>query len=279
VDIRVERRSFFRNPDGGTLRFVETSPEQDRCEKQICNCTKDVVERPLGDPFEVRQDVTLHGEMEGRGFVQGQCSFEFNLSDPGVTYRWGADHHAYFSFGGDMEMGASANEYHRTIGAPMKRLRMEIARPGYGLTGYFFGHLFFGNEINIDVLANNSYRSKLVNLDKIPKDAIWAYESSWGGEAMEILSPEAKGELQIVRKNVDHIHARAHLVSPTYSVNGDHALIQSDGTLITCYAPEVIRVTSMILFDMRDSELFRACDRVWFRAREEEKKLHASRED
>lgn len=183
MTIHVVRYSFFRTREG-TLRFTEHSPHHVEKEGHLCNCTRQVNERPSGEPDEVQQAVILEEAVNGyrseitlSDFSPGNPS----LSSVSCRLGWGPklvlrhhhrpeESHAYFTF---------------AVNGGKNSLRIEITLPGYGLTDCFFGNVCFGNDVDTSRFVNGHSPSKIVRLDEIGADQVWAHDCAWGAEAMD----------------------------------------------------------------------------------------------
>lgn len=173
MDVSAYRSSFFRNPKGGTLRYLERSPHVHEEERAICGCTKAVSERPEGEPEQVGQGLEYTTRI-------GKYDVTIRLAgdDANFTFRWPKEgnnpasiqtttDHAYFWYGRP------------------NRLNMEITGTGEGLVDCTFGVVFQGDAVDTSQLLNGHMPSKVVDLSKL-EDKLWTYAYNWGKEAMAV---------------------------------------------------------------------------------------------
>jgi hypothetical protein len=239
----VNRNSFFRGPKG-TLIFSESWPPQPRHEHQICNCTREVCERPVGTPNQVKQAVTLSGE-EG-------LPWDFNLGSGWLTFRWGEpdekghrphDPHAYFMF-------------------VDKRVRLELCEP-HTLEDIrdhvFFGNLYWGNRIDISQMMNGHSPSKVVDLSSIGPDDFWTHECNWGKEAFSLVQGP---EIAMWRDLIEQATRIRVEVSPfTHNRNSSVEDIyhKVEGQPFLQLADEIRRTLQPLVLDFKTTEIFRVC--------------------
>lgn len=168
--IKVKRNLYFLPKGKGYLRYSESSPEDKECEHQVCNCTKAVTERPDGEPQQKQQYIEFirDDKFEVRLSADG-CNF--TLRWPGNTWsawdkehKWPSNNHAYFWF-------------KKNYG-----LYIEITKEGYNETNCFFGHMYFGNKVDISSFFNGHSPSRVVDLEKVGPEELWMHYCSFGGE-------------------------------------------------------------------------------------------------
>lgn len=184
--LTLTRYSFFPTENGGgTQRFTEHAPARDTaCDTQVCNCTVDVRERPVGIPKDVQRVVEMTqkvGEYEVRLSVFGEkvqfwMYWPMDPSKPFDSFRQGREH-AYFWY----------NE-------ATDNLQIEITGTGDGRADCFFGHLYFGNEVDVSHLMNGHSPSKIVFPVSISSDALWMHACDFGEEAMRFLESDTRSE-------------------------------------------------------------------------------------
>lgn len=166
--IQVSRYYFYDSPTG-TLSFEESSPEKPKCEEHhVCNCTRTVNQKPKTIPASIQQGIIFETKFN-------KCNLEVDLSNKGCkfTFRWPDTlkdpdgftqrNHAYFWFDDN------------------NHIQIERSLKGYGNVSCFFANLYFGNNIDISRFMNGHSPSRVVDLSKIDKDAIWCHECGYGG--------------------------------------------------------------------------------------------------
>lgn len=249
LSISVMRDSFF-GTSKGTLRYAEHSPAMPCEEKQICNCTRSVAERPLGEPDQVQQTIKFE---EGLG----DYAFELSLGHlgPWFTFRWRGPEKGW-------NYKAEPEWAHAYFMSGPGRLNIEITVPGYGLTDHFFGHVFFGNRVDVSALMNGHSPSRIVDLSKVPDDQVWAHMCNWGVEAV---SPFVEGEetrrWREVKKEIDEIASAAEGYNRDlpFTVDGIRLRVMDDEPLLR----RVVLARDWFVSSLRrlkDTEMWRACD-------------------
>ena len=246
----VVRHHLYNTPEGN-LRYTEHSPVSIHEDKQICNCTRSVAEKPPGEPSEVQQSIEFKQDL-------GKYRFDLHLRDadgPWFTLYWGQEHpdrwkesHAYFM---------------SDVNGVKNNLNAEIAVPGYGRTGYFFGRVYFGNQVDTSRFMNGHAPSEIVDLSRIGPEQVWAHRWHWP-EAMVVFreSEETRGWRQ-VKREVDRIVALAKaynedLASSVYDLRGR---IEADQELLGLVSS--CRDWFVFILDhLKTTELYRACDEV-----------------
>lgn len=168
--IKVKRNLYFLTKENGYLRYSESSPEEKECEHHVCNCTKAVSEKPDGEPKQNQQYIEFFKDNKFKvGLSADGCQFTLRL--PGNTWlAWGKEgkstssNHAYFWF---------KKNY---------ALYIEITKEGYNETNCFFGHMYFGNKVDISSFFNGHSPSRIVNLEKVGSEELWMHYCSFGSE-------------------------------------------------------------------------------------------------
>ena len=172
MDFSVGQNSFWQT-SSGTLSFTEKSPPEERCEHQVCNCTRAVAERPDGAPTSVKQWTAWNMVI---GPYRGGLSVRDRRAE--FCFRWPAkegnpegrkEDHAYFWF------------------SP-HRLQIEVTGTGGSNVDCSFGAVFFGNDVDISRFYNGHSPSGLVDITKLTPGSIWAHYCSGGQEAVAHMS-------------------------------------------------------------------------------------------
>lgn len=239
-EISVVRHSFFRTP-GGTLRYSEHSPESMEHERQICNCTRSVSDKPPGQPHHVTQQVKI-------GDVVGDYGFELTLGESGsprFTFRRD-DFHAYFT---------------SDVNGVKNSLSVEIILPGYGRTGCFFGHVYFGNKVDTSRFMNGHAPSRIVDLNLMTPTTVWAHCCVWGQEAVVKFRdlPETEGWRK-TKEKIDRIGrvGAAYSLDRKASVEAIRRQADENPGLVKDIAAvrgSLLRTVN----NLKGTELFRAC--------------------
>lgn len=251
LSVAVVRHLFYRTNEG-SLRYTEHSPTSVHEDRQVCNCTKSVAERPLGKPNEVQQSIELKQDL-------GKYRFELLLRDgcdPWFTFRWGEQHsdpvlrfkndHAYFI---------------SNVNGVKNNLNAEIAVPGYGRTGCFFGRIYFGNQVDTSRFMNGHAPSEIVDLSKIGPEQVWAHKWFWPEAIAFFGECEETRKWREVKRDVDALASLAEvynkdLVSSVYDLRGR---IEVDQELLGLVSTSRDWFVS-ILDNLKTTELYRACD-------------------
>jgi hypothetical protein len=257
MKVKVERLSSFKNLEGGTLRYTEHSPYCHEEDHQICNCTKNVKDRPLGEPVYISQDIILTDTLEN-------MSVEYSFRNQGFTFKWEGQiprSHAYFWFNDDRCLS--------------RRLYVEVTVPGYGPVDHFFGHVFFGNDVDISKLLNGHAPSKIIDLKSIEADQIWAHACNWGGEAIEMFNRGDEADtLWGIKDSLDRIKNATDCYSTDKDISVDELRLrieQKKEILFTTRA-NVIKLKSTI-DNLKNTELYRCCDLAETNSKIREKEL------
>jgi hypothetical protein len=183
MNLTIERHSFFQDPCAGTLRFSEVAPPPAvaECEHQVCNCTKHVLTRPAGEPHEVHT-AAIFVEQMGKYQVKLQLRGErvdFSLHWPRERpvvdmFDNGRQDHAYFWWG-----------------CSGSGCQVEITGTGENLpVNCSFGHVYFGNQVNISEFFNGHSPSRVVKLDQIKPEQVWVHHGGVGEEFLSFFPPE-----------------------------------------------------------------------------------------
>ena len=176
MTIKVERFSFYKTDGGTNLRYVEHAPEGPHEEHFECGCTKNVKEKPTGEPDSVHQIITIE---------EDDTVFLFSPNMRNLAFRKpGQDRQAYFFFG----VGQSS-------------VKMELAMPGYGIVDTFFSKIYQGDHIDLSHLYNGHSPSEVLKNrpdglyygdQKIEPSQVWTHVCSWGKETVKFLSSDSR---------------------------------------------------------------------------------------
>jgi len=243
MNVEVSRYHFFHT-GAGTLRWAEFCPPRTECQDhQVCGCTMSVSMRPEGKPAQTTMLVDVTDKIGNRDVT-------LTLNDDGrshYTFRWtnddGERQHAYF--------------WYNDSG----RLQIEISKSGYGYVDCFFGHMFYGNRVDIGRLYNGHSPSQIVDLASIGDNDVWAHACSWGNEAMETLP--VCDEVLKWRQLFTHCKRLNELyngLTGIQSVDDIRAEVVSSPLLIDVVT--AFRFLSSILDNLDHSTMFKVCDRI-----------------
>lgn len=260
MSVRTERYSFYNTPQG-VLRYSEHSPETFHPDKQLCNCTKNVSQRPVGKPSSIQQYIKFEQDL-------GRYAFELSLDDggfPWFIFRWKAEASGWKSKDGLRDRSGMSHAYFMSnVNGHKGNFNIEIEIPGYGRTDCFFGHLYFGNKVDISKLMNGHSPSRIVDLRSISDDQVWAHHCNWGKEAVMPLRecPET-GQWRDVKKAVDAISqsAAAYNRDLVSTVDGLCLQVWDDSPMVN----RVVEARDWfihILDNLKDTEMFQVCDEV-----------------
>ena len=249
MNVQIDRINWFPPDKGQHVRYIEHSPRVDECDHSVCNCTKNVKERPEGEPISINQHILFKTDGCELLLYSGTFWFTFRWPTPqGVTWIHEEEKrpHAYFMF----------NKNH---------VRSEITVPGYGRVDHFFGDIFFGNNVDISTLMNGHAPSNIVQLDKIQTDQVWAHNCHWGDEYMEFLNEnsETSGWRQMI-KDAEEVKKKTDwfLVDTIPSVDELRSKVELDTELLQLVSKMHDWLKDMILKNLQSTELYRCCDLV-----------------
>ena len=277
IKITVGRHSFFETPKGN-LRFSERSPkEKEECPHQVCSCTKVVTKRPTGKPSQVNEYATIESdnlELQiglqtlGRPADNHVC-FTFVLPQPTVKPLDPSNigrPHAYFWF--------SSSTRHADPIRGLDVLNVEITKPGHEPVDHFFGHVFYGNQVNTKDFINGHSPSRIVDLELLKSIDIWCHECRWGQEAMTVFSSD-KQETNNWRgafNRANNIRQRMLDVNPK-NLNKARAALENDKTLLADFEVSKFWFES-VLKNLEETALFKNCEKVRKEADRLEVKAH-----
>lgn len=255
LQISVVRYSFFNTPKG-TLRYAEHSPATFCEEKQICNCTRSVAERPAGKPSAVQQYIEIRQDL-------GDYRFELRLGHgaPWFTFRWRGPEEGW-TYKAEPER---AHAYFTSdVNHARNLLHAEITVPGYGLVDHFFGDVFFGNKVDTSTLMNGHSPSKVIDLAKIPENQVWTHACNWGKEAITPFKEcEETNRWRAIKKEVDAMAVKAAEYNRDLAstVDGIRLQVMDDEALLgrVLLARDWF---ASILRNLKKTEMWRACDEV-----------------
>lgn len=193
MEVRVSRHGFWegKGPECKTVRYTEYAPPYDDPERSLCNCTCTVKDRPVGEPHQVRQGITLSTVIDGveiearfgfdqiNGEPRPDDTLNFSLwwlrnADTPDIYR--RKDHAYFWFNKD-------------------RCKIEVTGTGGRHVDCTFANLYFGNQVDTSHLMDGRAKSWILDhLHEAPPDIVWIHDCHFGNEAFEPLK-ETDAEL------------------------------------------------------------------------------------
>lgn len=176
MNLSVTRYEFYRNPEGGTLRYTESFPPEDHTDHAVCNCTRNVTDRPTTDPDQVSQSVAWAGEI---GPYKAEVHLNRNslyseVSYPQFTLRWPGNP--------DSEEGRKQN--HAYFWWSKDRLDVEVTGTGDSYVDCSFGRVHFGNQVDTSRLMNGHSPSRIIDLSAFRPEDVWAHECSFGWESV-----------------------------------------------------------------------------------------------
>lgn len=258
--VRIERYSFY-NTSHGILRYAEHCPETFHEDMQICNCTKNVSEKPTGKPDSVQQYIKFEQNL-------GRYAFELSLNDrgfPWFIYRWKGPATGWKFKDRLRDKSEISQAYFMAdVNGHKGNISIQVDIPGYGYVDCFFGHLYFGNKADISTIMNGHSPSRIVDLRKIPEDQVWAHNCNFGLEAVCALRecPETD-QWREMKQAIDAVSRSA----VTYTNDIESAV---DGLRLQVWddVPMINRVAltrdwfAHVLDNLAKTEMFRACDDV-----------------
>lgn len=202
--ISATRHSFWNYRNSQTLRFTEHAPPKAECDHSICNCTRNVAERPTGEPSSVNQLIELIPP-------QLHLRSEFRLHNGWLTFRWDltpeAAERCIFN---DQHILINQEPHAYFMFHPEQRsVKIQVMVPGYGLTDYFFADLYLGKKIDVSRFINGHSPSKIVNLSgdahkltnlPISEENLWLHRCNWGVEEMRVFEDgeEARSWMEVI---------------------------------------------------------------------------------
>jgi hypothetical protein len=183
--VRVDRFSFYRSTSGPMLRFVEHAPPVSEHDHTLCNCTRNVADRPPGSPDQITQEVLIDGDVDGMRstfrLLEGSLRFEWGpkpATDPGITKLLrDAGAHATFRFGRHSNGFGGRGEHSVQFGCTL---------PGYGPTwsdggplGCFSTTLYMGNRIDTSRFLNGHSPSRSSEPKSLRPTDLWLHGYVW----------------------------------------------------------------------------------------------------
>lgn len=285
--INVKRYSFFKGPRGENIRFTEHSPHVQEHDHAVCDCTKNVSERPKGEPKQVTQEIIFIHE------PIGELRPTFTLCDQWLTFFWGAEpertesghimastpySHANFRFRHRREHSVEITIVPSDVGT--------IERIGDA----FFANLFVGNRIDISTLMNGHSPSRIVDLSKIKETDVWVHKCFFGDEAMRVFADcEESRTWQCVMAEVELIERCVDVYRKDFSdpivelrqrIEKDTRLLELTGSVIKTLAPIVDQAKSVPIPAWLDhTELFRLGNEVRRSVLPKKEKHHGSQKE
>lgn len=187
MNLHIKRGEFFRG-DSKTLSFGHSHPPEKACAHSVCGCTDAVAERPPGEPFQQKQNVLWEstlgiydieivlGNVRGEGITPRKEWPRATLRWQGVgtrAAREGHKDHAYFTWN-------DAGLQVEITGIHTDDADFDCA----------FATFKFGNKMDLSHLRQGHMTPDKdgVDLEKLPTNALWVYDSGYGGpEAMRML--------------------------------------------------------------------------------------------
>lgn len=229
--LTVERHSFFDPAATHTpnRRFTEYWPPRPHVEHQLCNCTKEVCERPEGEPRSISQHFLLSGE--------NGIPWEFSLGTGNLTFKWGEkdaegnrpyEPHSYFMFGSDYWNSKPRH------GASLKVGVVESHTSEDAQEKVFMGTLYLGNEVDTSTLMNGHAPSRIIDLSTVGPNQIWTHECMWGEEAFYLFEDSPEMDLWkdlIDSSRVIHENIELYMQDHTSSVEDLHCRLQGHPVL------------------------------------------------
>ncbi len=267
--VRVDRFSFYRPASGQTLRFVEHAPPAPEHDHEVCNCTRNVADRPPGSPHHVTQEVLIHGEFDGMRstfrLLEGSLRFEWGpkpATDPGIaTLLRGDGAHAYLRFGRHSNGFGGRGEHSVEFGCTL---------PGHGPPspvtngplGHFSTTLYMGNRIDTSRFLNGHSPSRSSEVKSLGPTDLWLHGYVWESDfLLERIRTMPESEETTAWREVFHRMEEIQLRNGRYlfpepSVDELHAQASSDQELLSrvCFVRERV---AMFIRALRATDLFR----------------------
>lgn len=182
MNVEIERLSFYPSPGRGTLRYAEHEPPHSGEPHFECGCTKNVDERPEGEPKGVQVLPQICFVHEGR-FFRYEPSTGFWIYPEAGPYRADGPH-AYFWLHGQNALQVEI------VSKPWKVVDGEIERRKP--VECFLTNLYRGNGVDASRFFNGHSPTRL-DLSWVKPDTVWVHACTFGWEAAkEIQEEEAK---------------------------------------------------------------------------------------
>ena len=284
--INVKRYSYFKGPRGENIRFTEHSPHVQAHDHAVCDCTKNVAERPKGTPKQVVQEIIFIHE------PIGELRPTFTLCDQWLTFFWGAEPERTES---GMIMASTpyshANFRFRHHGE--RSVEIAIVPSDVGtierISDAFFANLFVGNRIDISTLMNGHSPSRIVDLSAIKDTDVWVHKCFFGDEAMRVFADgEETRTWQRVMADMELIESRVDLYRKDSSdpiaelhqrIEKDALLLDTTSSVIETLAPIVEQAKAHPIPAALDhTELFRLGNEVKRSVFPKKEKSHGQQE-
>ena len=240
---------FFQSPLG-YLRYSENSPVKEECDHQICNCTKAVVDRPVGEPHQKQQYIEFIEKDKDYIYEVGLAGTgcNFTLRWPGEVWdedhKWCSKNHAYYWFNSN------------------GMIQIEIIKEGYGDTNCFFSHVFRGNVVDTSTFFNGHSNSRIVDLTKLRDDEIWAHYCGFGSEAQcSFRKCDETAEWQKIYEIQEEIADVARTFDQDFESSVDKIRADVEGSVqMLADAQYLCRWFSWVTKNLEKTEMFRCGD-------------------
>lgn len=267
--IRVDRFSFYRSDSGQTRRFVEHSPPAPEHDYEVCNCTRNVGDRPPGTPHQVSQEVLIEGDVEGMRstfrLLEGSLRLEWGpkaRSDQGTSKLFGdGGAHADLRFGRHSNGFGGRGEHSVAFGCTL---------PGHGPSspvtgaplGYFGTTIYMGNRIDTSRFLNGHSPSRMSEVKALGPTDLWLHGYVWDSDFLlerirtmpESEEANAWREVFLRMEEIQLRNGRYLFQEP--SVDELHAQASSDHELLSrvCFVREKV---ATFIRSLRATDLFR----------------------
>ncbi len=180
MNTKVTRHSFYR----GKTQFERFTEHAPLCVEDsghdLCNCTRTVTDRPVGEPENVVQVITfeeifgkyqmkLDMEIGGTTSTCDQNAVMFTIrwpraeGKPPRAFSDDKDEHAYFWF--------------------VREDNCQVEVTGTGDNGDVdctLGSVLFGNRVDVSTFFNGALPSRVVDLTKISPEDVWLHYTMFG---------------------------------------------------------------------------------------------------
>lgn len=283
--INVKRYSFFKGPRGENIRFTEHSPHVQEHDHSVCNCTKNVAERPKGVPKQVTQEVIFIHE------PIGELRPTFTLCDQWLTFFWGPEPERTESghiMASTPYSHANFRFHHRERGVEIAIVPSDVGTIER-IGDAFFADLFVGNRIDISTLMNGHSPSRIVDLSAIKDSDVWVHKCFFGDEAIRVFADgEEARTWQRVMADMELISSRMDLYRKDFSdpivelrqrIEKDTLLLDTTSSVIKTLAPIVEQAKAHSIPALLDhTELFRLGNEVKQSVYPKKEKSHGNQE-
>ena len=268
--IEIIRDSYFNSKGlGKTLVWEQHSPGRICVDHVLCGCTNQVAKRPEGKPDRITQQIEIKvNDSKAFSLRRNELTVKFwkerrPEDEAARVYKYnGPDLYRDPQTGKFIERPRRDQTYFDFTNDNVLNLQVPII--GYGSMDVFFGHIYFGNEVDISRLYNGWLPSEVVDLDKLRPDDIWVHNCTFGHEVMQVF-PRGTEEAERWKRYFKEVgdllaltkEAREDTDADVHRLRAD---LESHG--FAKLAIDFMNQLEASLVDFKQSMTFQLCDEV-----------------